>query len=226
MISQVFLCADHPLPTVPYTVIFDSVSWRQTWSNHDNLWRLARTLACCSIIFVCFCVGNMIRQTFFGHTDCSWLKIMVDFLALFQTQGGGWVLIGLWPLLNASAVAVSLSLEWTSIWLNIVLTNESSNHLHNLTLLLRHPFVRRITVARDNVRFRVMPFLFVQQQKKLTGSYYLSQRPPLVKRLFNEVADRIEKQEAHQFVKPGETRASQLANFQIGFLLLFSVLCE
>ena len=44
-------------------MIFGSVSYRQTWRNHDNLlrltvdsknsWHLARTLACCHIL-VCF----------------------------------------------------------------------------------------------------------------------------------------------------------------------------
>ena len=42
---------------VPNSIIYSSVSWQQTWPNHDNLWyltvdsrsswRLARTLTCC-----------------------------------------------------------------------------------------------------------------------------------------------------------------------------------
>ena len=59
MIYAVFLCNDHHRFAIPST-IFGSVSWRQTWPNHDNLRRL--TVDSKSSRRGCWCVAIHMRS--------------------------------------------------------------------------------------------------------------------------------------------------------------------
>ena len=100
--------------TVPCSMIFGSVSWRQAWPNHDSLrllttdskssWQMARTLTCChtysfvlcspydmwSILLSRFSAGMQYLQYFIriftSDKFFGWFQILTLFLELLSQK--------------------------------------------------------------------------------------------------------------------------------------------